>query len=58
MTRFEGKVTLITGAGSGIGRAVALRLASEGASVFGMDINAEGLAETENLVKDAGGSVE
>jgi meso-butanediol dehydrogenase / (S,S)-butanediol dehydrogenase / diacetyl reductase len=44
--RFAGKVALITGAGSGIGRAVTLRLASEGAAVLGVDIDEEGLAET------------
>lgn len=44
--RFEGKVALITGAGSGIGRAVTLRLASEGASVFAVDIDPAGLEGT------------
>jgi NAD(P)-dependent dehydrogenase (short-subunit alcohol dehydrogenase family) len=57
MGRFEGKVALITGAASGIGRAVCLRLASEGARVFATDIDGEGLAETEALLDDAGGSV-
>lgn len=45
--RFEGKVGLITGAGSGIGRAVAERLVAEGASVLGVDVNAEGLRATK-----------
>jgi meso-butanediol dehydrogenase/(S,S)-butanediol dehydrogenase/diacetyl reductase len=44
--RFEGKVALITGAASGIGRAVLLRLCSEGASVFAVDIDREGLEDT------------
>jgi len=44
--RFDGKVALITGAASGIGRAAAVRLASEGATVFGHDVNGAGLAET------------
>ena len=55
--RFDGKVALVTGAGSGMGRAIALRLASEGAQVFGHDINVNGLNETEQMTKDAGGSM-
>lgn len=47
--RFEGKVALITGAGSGIGREVVLRLASEGATVFGHDRDGDRLAETSTL---------
>ena len=58
MERFEDKVALITGAASGIGRAVCVRLASEGARVFAMDIDRDGLAGTETLVKDAGGSIQ
>lgn len=55
--RFVGKVALLTGAGSGIGRAVAIRMAAEGAAVFGLDINEAGLNETAALVKDAGGKM-
>lgn len=51
--RFEGKVALVTGAGSGIGRAISLRLAAEGARVLAVDINEAGLAET---VEQAGPS--
>jgi len=58
MGRFDDKVSLITGAASGIGRAVCVRLASEGARVFATDIDGEGLAETEALVEDAGGSIQ
>ena len=41
MTRFEGKVALVTGGGSGIGNAVAVRLASEGAQVVIADVDEE-----------------
>ena len=47
--RFEGKVALITGAGSGMGRAITLRLAGEGASVLAVDIDAQRLDETTSL---------
>jgi NAD(P)-dependent dehydrogenase (short-subunit alcohol dehydrogenase family) len=55
--RFEGKVALVTGAASGMGRAIAIRLASEGARVFAHDVNAAGLAETEAAVKAVGGEI-
>ena len=44
--RLAGKTALVTGAASGIGRAVALRFLAEGAQVAGFDINAAGLNET------------
>ncbi len=55
MKRFENKVALLSGAASGIGRATALRLASEGASIFGIDLNEDGLAQTADQVKAGGG---
>lgn len=46
MRRFDGKVAVVTGAASGIGRATAVRLASEGARVACLDIDAAGAAQT------------
>jgi NAD(P)-dependent dehydrogenase (short-subunit alcohol dehydrogenase family) len=48
-SRFEGKVCVITGSASGIGRAVLVRLVSEGARAIGVDLNAGGLAESAEL---------
>lgn len=55
--RFDGKVAFITGAGSGIGRATAIRLAAEGAEVFAHDVNADSLAETVSMIVAEGGTV-
>lgn len=55
MTRFAGRVALITGAGGDIGRATACRLAAEGARIFAVDRDGDALDATVAAVRDAGG---
>jgi len=48
-------IAAITGSGSGIGRAIALGYAREGAEVVALDINGEAVAETAKAIGNAGG---
>lgn len=57
-TAFAGKVAVVTGAGSGIGRALALNLAQRGAKLALSDVDVNGLAETVRQVEALGGEVE
>jgi NAD(P)-dependent dehydrogenase (short-subunit alcohol dehydrogenase family) len=54
-TRLAGRHALVTGAGSGIGRAIALRLAAEGAQVAALDLQASAAEETVAAIHAAGG---
>jgi len=54
MKNFSGKVAVITGAGSGIGRALAVQLAERGCILSISDVSADGLQETRKLIEAAG----
>lgn len=56
MGQLENKVALVTGGGSGIGRATSLLLAKEGAKVMIADYVPEGAEKTVKMIKDAGGT--
>jgi NAD(P)-dependent dehydrogenase (short-subunit alcohol dehydrogenase family) len=55
MARLDGKIALITGAGTGIGRATACAMAANGAKIVVAEINATAAEQTAQLVTQAGG---
>ena len=58
VSRLEDKVALVTGAGSGIGRASSLRFAAEGAKVLCADIDTQAAEGTVALISEAGGAAD
>jgi NAD(P)-dependent dehydrogenase (short-subunit alcohol dehydrogenase family) len=58
MSELTSRVALVTGAGVGIGRAIALVLAREGASVLVADLNNDTASETADLIRQQGGIAE
>ena len=58
MNRFEEKVVIITGGGSGLGQETALRIAKEGAKLSLVDLNEKGLEETKAKVLEVAPNAE
>jgi NAD(P)-dependent dehydrogenase (short-subunit alcohol dehydrogenase family) len=56
--RFKDRSVWISGAASGLGRATAQLFAAEGAKVFGVDVDRDGLAETVGAIRRAGGTAD
>ena len=54
MSDLTGKIALVTGSASGIGRASAIRLAEDGADIALLDINREGIEETAQIIRAIG----
>ena len=54
----QGRIAVVTGGGSGIGQAIALGYAKEGAHVVVLDINADTAAETAKSITGAGGKAD
>ena len=58
MTQLNGKIAIVTGGGSGLGRAMALRFAHDGARVIAADLNEAGAQETARLATEQGASAD